>query len=53
MTHHITSHHITSHADYVIGSIFCQPLKQAFSHFCEKVCFVVSHSKNAGEVLHA
>ena len=32
----LTAH--SSHADYVIGRVFCQALKQAFSHFCEKVC---------------
>lgn len=31
---------ITAHADYVIGRVFCQPLKQAFSHFCEEVFFL-------------
>ena len=24
-------------ADYVIGRVFCQPLKKTFSHFCEEV----------------
>lgn len=27
---------ITAHTDYVIGCVFCQALKQAFSHFCEE-----------------
>ena len=30
------SSQLTAHADYVIGRVFCQPLKQAFSHFCGK-----------------
>ncbi|HEM3635532.1 TPA: hypothetical protein U1C44_000992 [Streptococcus suis] len=31
---------LTAHADYVIGRVFCQALKQTFSHFCEEVfCF--------------
>ena len=36
----LTAHssQLTAHADYVIGRVFCQALKQAFSHFCEKVC---------------
>ena len=36
------SSQLTAHADYVIGRVFCQALKQAFSHFCEKVFYVVS-----------
>ena len=34
----ITAHssQLTAHADYVIGRVFCQALKQAFSHFCEE-----------------
>lgn len=38
----ITAHssQLTAHADYVSGSVFCQPLKQAFSHFCEKAFYV-------------
>ena len=40
----ITAHssQLTAHADYVIKHIFCQALKQTFSHFCEKVFSVVS-----------
>ena len=40
----ITAHssQLTAHADYVIKRIFCQALKQAFSHFCEEVFSVVS-----------
>ena len=34
-----------AHADYVIGRVFCQPLKQAFSHFCEKVFYVALESE--------
>ncbi|MFZ7334523.1 hypothetical protein [Streptococcus pluranimalium] len=40
----LTAHssQLTAHADYVIGRVFCQPLKQAFSRFCEKAfCFSV------------
>ena len=29
-----------AHADYVIGRVFCQALKLAFSHFCEKAFYV-------------
>ncbi|MCI5871900.1 MAG: hypothetical protein MRZ78_07855 [Streptococcus sp.] len=38
----LTAHssQLTAHADYVIGRVFCQALKQAFSHFCEKVFYV-------------
>ena len=38
----ITAHssQLTAHTDYVIGRVFCQALKQAFSHFCEKVFYV-------------
>ena len=49
--HKLTSsqaHKLTSsqaHADYVIGRVFCQPLKQAFSHFCEKVFYVALESE--------
>jgi len=35
------SSQLTAHADYVIKRIFCQALKQTFSHFCEKVFSVV------------
>ncbi|CYU15558.1 Uncharacterised protein [Streptococcus suis] len=34
-----------AHADYVIGRVFCQPLKQAFSCFCEKAFYVVLESE--------
>ena len=39
----LTAHssQLTAHADYVIGRVFCQALKQAFSHFCEEVFYVV------------
>ncbi|MEZ7648119.1 hypothetical protein O3653_06655 [Streptococcus constellatus] len=30
-----------AHADYVIGRVFCQALKQAFSRFCGEVFSVV------------
>ncbi|MGV3086248.1 hypothetical protein, partial [Streptococcus thoraltensis] len=32
----LTAHssQLTAHADYVIGRVFCQALKLAFSHFC-------------------
>ena len=30
---------ITAHADYVIGRVFCQALKQAFSRFCEEAFY--------------
>ena len=38
----LTAHssQLTAHADYVIGRVFCQVLKQAFSHFCEKAFYV-------------
>ena len=34
----LTAHssQLTAHTDYVIGCVFCQALKQAFSHFCEE-----------------
>ena len=38
LTAHISQ--LTAHADYVIGRVFCQALKQAFSHFCEKAFYV-------------
>ena len=43
----ITDHRsqITDHADYVIGRVFCQALKQTFSHFCEEVFSVVYESE--------
>ena len=45
----LTAHssQLTAHADYVIGRIFCQPLKQTFSLLCEKVCCVVKEVFNA------
>ena len=36
-----------AHADYVIGRVFCQPLKQTFSHFCEEVFYILSISEVA------
>ena len=41
---HSTAQHSTAqHADYdVIGRLFCQPLKQTFSHLCEEVFSVSS-----------
>ncbi len=43
----LTAHssQLTAHADYVVGRVFCQALKQAFSHFCEKVFYVVLESE--------
>ena len=43
----ITAHssQLTAHADYVIGRVFCQALKQTFSHFCEEVFSVVYESE--------
>lgn len=38
-----------STAHYVISSVFCQPLKQAFSHFSEKACLC----ENGSEVDYA
>ncbi|ORO80533.1 hypothetical protein [Streptococcus oralis] len=37
----LTAHssQLTAHADYVIGRVFCQALKQAFSHFCEEAFY--------------
>ena len=37
----ITAHssQLTAHADYLIGRVFCQALKQAFSHFCEEAFY--------------
>ena len=45
----LTAHssQLTAHADYVIKRIFCQALKQTFSHFCEKVFSVVSEREIA------
>ena len=45
----ITAHssQLTAHADYVFGRVFCQPLKQAFSHFCEEVFYILSISEVA------
>ena len=39
----LTAHssQLTAHADYVIGRVFCQALKQAFSRFCGEVFSVV------------
>jgi len=33
------SSQLTAHADYLIGRVFCQALKQAFSHFCEEAFY--------------
>ena len=33
------SSQLTAHADYVIGRVFCQALKQAFSRFCEEAFY--------------
>lgn len=38
---------ITAHADYVIGRVFYQLLKQAFSRFCEEVFSVYFESEAA------
>ena len=37
----LTAHssQLTAHADHVIGRVFCQALKQAFSHFCEEAFY--------------
>ena len=37
----LTAHssQLTAHADYVIGCVFCQALKQAFSRFCEEAFY--------------
>ena len=44
----ITAHssQLTAHADYVIKRLFYQPLKQAFSHFREKVFSVIFRSED-------
>ncbi|MGT2834753.1 hypothetical protein ACVRZC_05320 [Streptococcus hyointestinalis] len=36
----LTAHSSQLTADYVIRRVFCQALKQAFSHFCEKAFYV-------------
>ena len=45
----LTTHNsqLTTHADYVIGRVFCQALKQAFSRFCEEVFYVGFRSEVA------
>ena len=45
----LTAHssQLTAHADYVIGRVFCQALKQAFSRFREKVFYINSISEVA------
>ena len=43
---HSTAQHSTH---YVISSVFCQPLKQAFSHFSEKAFLC----ENGSEVAYA
>ena len=37
----LTAHssQLTAHTDYVIVRVFCQPLKQAFSRFCEEAFY--------------
>ena len=44
----LTAHssQLTAHADYVIKRLFYQPLKQAFSHFREKVFSVIFRSED-------
>ena len=41
----ITAHssQLTAHADYVIGRVFCQALKQAFSRFCEEAIYFINN----------
>lgn len=41
----LTAHssQLTAHADYVIGRVFCQPLKQAFSRFCEEAIYFINN----------
>ncbi|SEK23526.1 hypothetical protein SAMN05216373_0090 [Streptococcus equinus] len=43
---HSTAQHSTAHYD-VISSVFCQPLKQAFSHFSEKTFLCENESEVA------
>ena len=45
----ITAHssQLTAHADHVIGRVFCQALKQAFSHFCEEAFYALYESEVA------
>ena len=45
----LTAHssQLTAHADYVIGRVFCQALKQAFSRFCGEVFSVGFRSEVA------
>ena len=45
----ITAHssQLTAHADHVIGRVFCQALKQAFSHFCEEAFYAPYESEVA------
>ncbi len=45
--HSTTQHNTTQH--YVISSVFCQPLKKAFSHFGEKAFLC----ENGSEVAYA
>jgi len=42
---HSTAQHSTAH--YVISSVFCQPLKQAFSNFIEKAFLCENESEVA------
>ena len=45
----LTAHssQLTAHADHVIGRVFCQALKQAFSHFCEEAFYALYESEVA------
>lgn len=45
LTAHSSS--LTAHADYVIGRVFCQPLKRTFSRFCEEFFYVGFRSEVA------
>ena len=54
----LTTHNsqLTTHADYVIGRVFCQMLKQAFSHICEETFYIGFFEvflDNRGEVQYA
>ncbi len=39
----LTAHSSQLTADYVIGCVFCQPLKQAFSRFCEEAIYFINN----------
>ena len=45
----LTAHssQLTAHADYVIRRVFCQALKQAFSHFFEEAFYAPYESEVA------